>query len=59
MMCAPHPVRASNRDHPAEEGRWEFVGRIADGKIRKRYQYRSVAHYFLKASQNPIQYVII
>jgi hypothetical protein len=43
--------------NPPEAGRWEFVGKLADIKIRKKYQYRSVAHYFQKASQNPIQYV--
>jgi len=43
--------------NPPEEGRWEFVGRIAEESVRKKYQYRSVTHYFPKASQNPIQYV--
>lgn len=46
------PNRASS-----EQDRWEFVGRIAEEKIRKKYLYRSVAHYFPKASQNPILYV--
>ncbi len=43
--------------NPKESDRWEFVGRIAEEKIRKKYIYRSVAHYFPPASQNPIQYV--
>ena len=37
--------------------RWEFVGRVADEAVRKKYLFRSVAHYFPKASQNPILYV--
>jgi hypothetical protein len=43
--------------NPPEPGRWEFVSRVAEDKVRKKYLYRSVAHYFPKASQNPIQYV--
>jgi len=37
--------------------RWEFVGRLAPAKIRKRYLGKSVCHYFKKGSQNPIRYV--
>ena len=38
-------------------GRWEFVGRVADPKIRRRYVDKSIEHYFLKGAQNPIMYV--
>ncbi|WP_031580045.1 hypothetical protein [Ruminobacter sp. RM87] len=37
--------------------RYEFVGRIADPKIRKKYVGKSVAEYFKKGDQNPIRYV--
>jgi hypothetical protein len=46
----------SNADS-SRPNRWEFVGRVANEAVRKKYLHRSVAHYFPKASQNPIQYV--
>jgi len=39
--------------------RWEFVGRIASEKIRKRYVDRYVGHTFRQGNQNPISYVNI
>ena len=39
------------------DGRWEFVGVIADEKIRKRYVNRYVGHHFKPGAQNPISYV--
>jgi hypothetical protein len=38
-------------------GRWEFVGAVADEKIRKRYVNRYVGHYFKRGQQSPIKYV--
>ncbi len=49
----------STRTEKAPPGRWEFIGSIADDKIRKKYLNKSVKHYFAKASRNPIQYVNI
>ncbi len=40
-----------------ERGRWEFVGRLAEERIRRRYLGRSVADYFKPGAANPIQYV--
>lgn len=42
---------------PTDPTRWEFVGRLADDRIRRKYRLRSVAHYFPKSSQNPILYL--
>lgn len=42
---------------PPRAGRWEFVGRIADDRFRRKYLHMSVAHYFKPGAQNPIQYV--
>jgi uncharacterized protein len=36
--------------------RFEFVGRIAEEKIRNRYLGKSVRNYFAANSQNPIRY---
>ena len=38
-------------------GRWEFVGKVAEEKVRRKYLNRSVRHYFPETSQNPIRYV--
>ena len=37
--------------------RWEFVGRVADDRIRNRYVDRFVGRYFPRGAQNPIAYV--
>lgn len=36
--------------------RFEFVGRIAEDKIRNRYLGKSVRDHFSASSQNPIRY---
>jgi hypothetical protein len=48
-----------HHEEPAEayRGRWEFVGRVAPERIRRRYLGKSVRHYFEKGSRNPIRYV--
>jgi len=57
----PAATTFSNRteDKAGLDGRWEFVGKVADGKVRGKYLYRSVAHEFGKANQNPIRYLNI
>lgn len=40
------------------QGRYEFVGRIAPEKIRKKYKDQSVAQIFSKGDQNPIRYIV-
>lgn len=46
------------RDYYApDEGRYEFVGRIANEKIRNKYKDKSVAKLFSKGNQNPIRYI--
>jgi hypothetical protein len=37
--------------------RWEFVGRLADESIRRRYVDRFVGKIFRSGAQNPIAYV--
>ncbi len=43
-------------DREAAEGDWEFVGNIAEDRIRKRYLYRSFAALFPNGAINPIRY---
>ena len=45
----PHGVRSANR--------WEFVGRLAPDKLRRRYINRDVSGYFKRGAQSPIIYV--
>jgi len=47
----------SHKDFTTGEGvRCEFVGNLAPVKIRNKYKYKSVSHYFKKGNQNPIKY---
>jgi len=38
-------------------GRWEFVGEVAEEKIRAKYLFKSVEEYLSNHAQNPIRYV--
>lgn len=49
----------STRGDTTLEGRWEFIGNIAQSVIRDKYINRSVAHYFKPGSQSPVIYVNI
>ena len=44
-------------DEPTSPDRWEFIGNLAEQHILNKYRNKSVAHYFSKRAQNPIQYV--
>lgn len=52
-------LRGSDEDGRSRkrEGRWEFVGQVAEDTVRKKYLGRSVAHYAKPDAQNPIMYV--
>jgi len=39
------------------EGRYEFIGNLAPTKIRDKYKFKSVEHYFKHGNSNPIMYV--
>ena len=39
------------------EGRWEFIGEIAEPTKRNKYLNKSVAFLFEKGSANPVKYV--
>lgn len=36
--------------------RWEFIGKVADDKIRDKYLNQSMENYIKKGGQNPIRY---
>jgi uncharacterized protein len=42
-------------EEPGLDSRWEFVGNLAEGKIRKKYIYKDVSEYM--GPRNPINYV--
>ena len=42
-----------------ENGRWEFVGVLAEDEVRRRYINHYVGHLFNQGNQNPISYVNI
>lgn len=45
------------RGRPEEQRRREFVGCVADDRVRKRYVGKSVAAHLEPGSQNPVTYV--
>jgi hypothetical protein len=47
---------AGERPRPPSD-RWEFVGCVAEDKVRRKYLGRSVAAYLKRGTQNPIRYV--
>ena len=49
----------SSRPDTDYPGRWEFVGKIAPDKLRRRYVFRSVRRYLPQGAQNPIRYVAL
>ena len=57
------PGRSSMRHDDSEDyydpmqDRWEFIGKIAEDTLRKKYYGKSVGHYFKKGARNPIKYV--
>ena len=50
-------TRQSELTREDMEGRYEFVGKIANEDIRKRYADKSVKEFFSPSNQNPIKYV--
>ena len=49
--------REDSRDGQELPDRYEFVGRIADDAVRKRYADKSVSSSFTPGNANPIKYV--
>jgi hypothetical protein len=43
---------------PISGDRWEFVGIVAEEKIRRLYRNKSVKDYYAQGAQNPIRYAI-
>ena len=43
--------------HEKNEGRFEFIGNIAEDAIRDKYKLRSVKHYFKKGNMAPFMYL--
>ena len=48
---------ADPKAHEKNEGRFEFIGEIAEDEVRDKYKLHSVKHYFKKGNVNPFMYV--
>lgn len=48
-------TRSSHPDNV--EKRYEFVGKIADESVRKRYVNKSVKSFFKQGESNPFKYI--
>lgn len=55
----PGGTTLSTRDPHGDriKDRYEFVGRVAPARVRKRYIDRYVGHTFRQGNRNPISYV--
>jgi hypothetical protein len=53
----PAGTTASIRGDLRCDGRWEFVGEVAEKSIREKYLFKSVEEYLPNHAQNPIRYV--
>ena len=52
-----HRYRYRPEDEVQRPRRREFIGRVADEPIRRRYLGMDVSHLFKQGAQNPIRYV--
>lgn len=43
--------------HEKNNGRFEFIGNIAEDTIRNKYKLKSVKHYFKKGNMAPFMYI--
>lgn len=50
--------RINQEEKDRLSSRYEFVGRVADENIRKKYKDKSVAALYAKGEQNPIKYIM-
>lgn len=53
----PAGTTFSTRGDLTDDARWEFVGEVAEEKIREKYLLKSVEKYLPNHAQNPIRYV--
>jgi hypothetical protein len=53
------PYNTRSQADVNHEGRWEFVGAVAENEIREKYIDTSVVDYFPKGAANPIMYLNI
>ena len=58
-ICGWYPAGStlSSRGPLEREGRFEFVGAIANESVRSRYRLKSVDHLLSPGNQNPVSYV--
>ncbi|HSI38762.1 MAG TPA: hypothetical protein VK946_06800 [Methylotenera sp.] len=50
------PYRIKPFDNFIVDGRWEFIGKLAPGAMRSKFNGQSVAGYFNKSQQNQVAY---
>lgn len=43
--------------HEKNNGRFEFIGNIAEDTVRNKYKLKSVKHYFKKGNMAPFMYI--
>ena len=51
----PFYTNRVDKEEWKKQERWEFIGSISE-EMRKKYLYKSVAHYYPPNAQNPVRY---
>lgn len=51
------PVSDEIKRRDKQEGRWEFVGHVAEDNLREKYVEKNVSVFFKRGNQHPFMYV--
>ena len=53
------PVSDEIKKRDEQEGRWEFVGHVAESNLREKYVEKNVSGFFKRGNQHPFIYIYI
>lgn len=51
------PVSDEIKRRDEQEGRWEFVGHVAEDNLREKYVEKNVSGFFKRGNQHPFIYI--
>lgn len=57
LPAGTYEYKSRPRSDVEIEGRWEFIGSLAEDKMRKKYIGRTVRNYLPQGMVNPIVYI--
>ncbi len=51
------PVSNETIRRDKQQGRWEFIGRVAEDNLREKYVGKNVGSFFKRGNQHPFTYI--